>query len=329
MGKTAYVVEGYIPNGGTYMAYHVARILHLDYHYDVRVVTANPDLAEPHGHGRFQYDPVFPCVPLADCERLICADDVLICNPSFSSLHLGLKVRGRKIMYAQGFTTFSLLDCFFDHYVAVSSFVRGFLSQTYGLNASVIPAFVPDNPRLSRKETGWDPVAAWEARPPHSMALNLKGNLNDQLLLLDRVRRELRAKDREVEASIDWADAVAGATLGMPREQFLERVSSARYLLTLSLAEGFGLVPLEAMAMGSVVVGFDGYGGREYMTPGANCAVAASPDVSGVADGIIRAMRDLSYARRLVAGGAATASRYSYEAFRQSWSQELGRLLAS
>ena len=54
MGKTAYVVEGYIPNGGTYMAYHVARILHLDYHYDVRVVTANPDLAEPHGHGRFQ-----------------------------------------------------------------------------------------------------------------------------------------------------------------------------------------------------------------------------------------------------------------------------------
>ena len=198
MGKTAYVVEGYIPNGGTYMAYHVARILHLDYHYDVRVVTANPDLAEPHGHGRFQYDPVFPCVPLADCERLICADDVLICNPSFSSLHLGLKVRGRKIMYAQGFTTFSLLDCFFDHYVAVSSFVRGFLSQTYGLNASVIPAFVPDNPRLSRKETGWDPVAAWEARPPHSMALNLKGNLNDQLLLLDRVRRELRAKDRVV-----------------------------------------------------------------------------------------------------------------------------------
>jgi len=47
-------------------------------------------------------------------------------------------------------------------------------------------------------------------------------------------------------------------------------------LYPLSVAEGFGLVPLEAMAMGSVVVGFDGYGGREHLTPGANCAVAAA-----------------------------------------------------
>jgi hypothetical protein len=311
------------------MAYHVARILHRYYHFDVRVITASPGLAELDRHGRFRYDPVFPCVPLAGCEQLIRADDVLICNPSFSSLNLGLKVRGRKIMYAQGFTTFSLLDCFFDHYVAVSGFVRGVLAQTYGIDAPVIPAFVPDSPRLFQEVGEWDPVPAWEARPPYSMALNFKGNLDDQMLLLDSVRRELRFKDRELEASIEWDRAVAEATSGAPREKLLERISSARYLLTLSLAEGFGLVPLEAMAMGSVVVGFDGYGGREYMTPGCNCAVAASPDVAGVADGIIRVMRDLSYAQRLVAGGVLTARRYNYEAFRQSWVQELGRLLAN
>ena len=37
--------------------------------------------------------------------------------------------------------------------------------------------------------------------------------------------------------------------------------------LSMSLYEGFGLPPLEAMACGCIVVGFHGYGGREYARP--------------------------------------------------------------
>ena len=159
MRKTAYVVEGYVPNGGTYMAYHVARILHVDFGYDVRIVTAECGGGHEPIPGMFHYDPVFPCVALEGCEDLIREDDVLICNPSFSSLNLGLKVRGRKLMYAQGFTTFSVLDRFFDHYVAVSGFVRGFLAEVYGIAAPVIPAFV----RVERKGARSPAIAAAES----------------------------------------------------------------------------------------------------------------------------------------------------------------------
>ena len=80
--------------------------------------------------------------------------------------------------------------------------------------------------------------------------------------------------------------------------------------------------------MGTLVLGFDGYGGRDYMVPGQNCAVAAYPDVSSVVDGIIHAMRDVGFAQRLVAVGVETASRYTYESFCSAWVRELGDFLS-
>lgn len=328
MHKTAYVVEGYVPNGGAYMAYHLAKMLHVDFGYDVRVVTTDPSGAARHDHGLFLYDPVFPCVPLVGCEDVIREDDVLICNPSFSSLNLGLKTRGRKLMYVQGFSTFSVLDRFFDHYVAVSGFVRGFLSQTYGIEAPVIPAFVPGTDLAPRVASASSPVMAWESRPAYSVELNVKGDWSQQLLLLRRVRGELKARDRALEEAIDWDAAVERGRSRTPRDQLLSRIASARYLLTLSVAEGFGLVPLEAMGMGTVVLGFDGYGGREYMVPGQNCAVATYPDVVGLVDGMIRAMRDPVFSQRIAAAGVETATRYTYASFRSAWVSELNDFLS-
>ncbi len=328
MPKTAYVVEGYVPNGGTYMAYHVARILHIDFGYEVCVVTVGPGDDQGHTHGWFSYDPLFRSISLAACEDLARADDVLICNPSFSMHNLGLRLRCRKLMYVQGFNTFSLLDCCFNHYVAVSSFVRDFLSQTYGIHAPVIPAFIPESQFILHGDAVRNTVVTWETRPPFSVELNTKGDWAHQRLLLDRVRRDLKAKDRDLETIIDWDAAAERSRSRLPRDQFLDRVASARYLLTLSVAEGFGLVPLEAMGMGTVVLGFDGYGGREYMVPGQNCAVVPYPDVSGLVDGIIHAMRDPAFSQRIAASGVATASRYNYEAFRSAWVQELGFFLS-
>ena len=327
MGKTAYVVEAYAPYGGAYMAYHVARILHVDFGYGVRVVTPNPEPTDPDGESLFHYDPRFPRISPADCEGLIGDDDVLICNPSFSSRQLGLRSRGLKIMYAQGFTTFKALDCFFDHYFAVSGFVQNFLSQTYGISAPVIPAFLVDLEGLLPPTLPVDAAAAWEARPPFSLALNMKGDPVQQMVLLDRLRSELRTRDLALEASIDWDGALERGREKVPRRQFLERLASVRYLLTLSLTEGFGLVPLEAMGMGAVVLGFDGFGGREYMVPGTNCAVAACPDVTAAADTMIRVMRDDAVAKRLATAGMQTASAYSYESFHRRWVDALNQIL--
>ena len=71
------------------------------------------------------------------------------------------------------------------------------------------------------------------------------------------------------------ARRVSGVDLGrlldpspLPQTDFLARLGACRYLVSLSAAEGFGLVPLEAMAMGTTIIGFDGFGGREYMRSG-------------------------------------------------------------
>ena len=328
MGKTAYVVEAYAPYGGAHMAYYVARILHIEFGYSVRVVTSTPEPIDSEGESLFHYDPKFPCVTPADCEGLIGDDDVLICNPSFSSLQLGLRYRGLKIMYAQGFTTFKALDCFFDHYFAVSGFVQNFLSQTYGISAPVIPAFLVDLEGLLSPTLPVDAAAIWEARPPFSLTLNMKGDPFQQRVLLDRLRSELKTKDLALEASIDWDGALERGREKVPRKQFLKRLASTRYLLTLSLTEGFGLVPLEAMGMGAVVLGFDGFGGREYMVPGTNCAVAACPDIAATAEAMIRVMRDDLFAKRLATAGMQTASAYRYESFHRRWVDALSQIIS-
>lgn len=49
-----------------------------------------------------------------------------------------------------------------------------------------------------------------------------------------------------------------------PEAETAELLRSSRIFLSFSVREGFGLPPCEAMASGCLVVGFDGFGGREY-----------------------------------------------------------------
>lgn len=54
---------------------------------------------------------------------------------------------------------------------------------------------------------------------------------------------------------------------GLTREGAAEVIRRSALFLSFSEREGFGLPPLEAMAAGCVVIGFDGGGGREYLRP--------------------------------------------------------------
>jgi len=322
MSRKVYVVEAYVPNGGTYMAYHVARILHLDFGYEVYVLTDNPDLDKGHAHGMFSYEPLFPCLPLSKASTIVRNQDVLICNPSFSAHNFGLKVRGMKIMYIQGFTTFSVLDRFFDYYVSVGNFTHNFLKNIYDLESTIIPAFLEDPPLESPAKQS---PPEWSQRRPYSVTLNLKGEVS--YLLLSRLREILKTKDRNLEVSIDWDGAIKAAQKRKIHKDFISTIAASRYLLTLSVAEGFGLVPLEAMAVGTVVMGFDGFGGRDYMVTGKNCAVCPYPDVLGVAEQMIKVIGDTNYAQTLSALGIKTAARYNYKTFRKAWIAKLSRIL--
>jgi Glycosyl transferases group 1 len=57
------------------------------------------------------------------------------------------------------------------------------------------------------------------------------------------------------------------ALSGLTEKQVAAELRSARVFLATSPREGFGLPPLEAMASGCYVVGYDAIGGKEFMRP--------------------------------------------------------------
>jgi hypothetical protein len=305
-----FVMGAYVPNGGTHIAYHLGRILHRDFHLDVTAVTAREESARA---SPFRYDPEFPSISLQSFEDIVAPDDLLICNPSFSSHHFGLRLDCRKLMYIQGFNTFTVLDGFFDHYVTVSEFVRDFIRGTYGIESRVIPPFIGTPP----------PSLPWKDRPAHSVAFHLKGDKIQQALLLDRLRALVSLRAPDLGDAIDWDDAVLSRNAPREHDEFLKGLGKSRYLITLSVAEGFGLVPLEAMAQGVVVLGLDGFGGRHYMRSGRNCATAPYPELDVAADELIAVMRSPAAGEALSDAARLTAAQYGYDRFRKAWIAEL------
>jgi hypothetical protein len=310
--RRVFVVGAYLPNGGTYMAYHLGRILHLDFGFDVEVVALGTERID---NGIFDYDVDFPAISIADMELRIAHGDILLANPSFSNYFFGPRLPGRKIMYIQDFKTFALLDRYFDHYVCVSNFVARFVRTTYGFRAPVIPAFI----ELSRLPSARE----WRDRPAGSILVHLKGDSVFRRMVLARLRDAVarRVPGVDLDHILDQP--------ALPQADFLARLGACRYLVSLSPAEGFGLVPLEAMALSTTVIGFDAFGGREYMRPGKNCLVTPYPDIEGVAERLVAALGAPAFAERLAGAGRLTALQFGYQRFRAAWRDQFRRFLAA
>jgi hypothetical protein len=309
--RRVFVVGAHIPNGGGYMVYHLGSILHFDFGLDIVAVRVGDESV---GNGIFNYGLNFPEIDIPEMERQIADRDILIANPSFSNYFFGPRLPGKKLMYIQGFNTFSLLDRYFDRYASVSRFVAKFVKTAYGVKAPVIPAFI----ELDRLP----PVLAWRDRPTASIAVHIKGNATFKGVVLARLREAIARRSSRV----DLGNVLDGPPIAHP--EFLARIGACRYLVSLSAAEGFGLVPLEAMALGTTVIGFDGFGGSEYMKPGRNCLVTRYPDVEGVAERLVAALDAPAFAERLAQGGRRTASHFGYARFRAAWRHQLRDFLA-
>jgi hypothetical protein len=308
-----FVMQCYTPHGGAYMVYHLARILCLYFEFEGISVSDNNPKNTP-THGIFNYDLRFPSMNVEEMLTSISDSDILIAGPAFSSYCFGLRCRGKKIMYIQSFTTFKLLDCRFDHYISVSDFVQKVISNTYDIDTIVIPPFIHMDTFPPRKP--------WQERPPASILVLLKGDNTEQTLLLDRLKQLLfsRVPDLSLDNILDSK---------MCQQELMARIGECRYFLTLSSAEGFGLMPLEAMAMGATVVGFDGFGGRDYMRPGVNCAVKSYPDIEGVADQISVVLSNQQYGNLLAQSGILTAQQsiYTYGHFKTAWQAQFRQFL--
>jgi hypothetical protein len=250
-----------------------------------------------------------PIIGHVALEREITDDDVLIMGPSFSHRWYGWQLPGFKICYVQGFSTFRLLDARLDYFVAVSEFVASFLLAVYGLKANVIPPFV------STECVG--SITAWADRPPSIILPYVKGF--SRLSKLSMIMLKHVFAERAPQVTIAEPIGVKH----MPRTDFLEKLGSIRYLVALSPADGCALVPLEAMALGTLVAGYDGFGSRQYMRPGENCLVAPFPRIERSANMLAEIIRRPADAEALAARGKLTANRFAYEAFRSAWLHEL------
>lgn len=124
-------------------------------------------------------------------------------------------------------------------------------------------------------------------------------------------------------ADVPWVEIAE-----MSRRQVAEAMANSLVFASLSRLEGLGLPPLEAMASGCLVCGYDGGGGAEYATS-ENGLWVADGDVEGFAEALATALRlDPAAAAARKAAGRTTAAAFSQARFdaelERAWRHLLG-----
>lgn len=299
-----FVVGAHLPAGGGNMAYHLGCIIHRFWGYMPINVMVN---AEDKQHAVWDYPVHFNSIPLDQLIQTATKDDILIANPSFSNYLLGPQFPGKKLMYVQGCNTFTVLDGFFDKYVAVSPFVQKYMSDIYNLQMPVIPAFIHSE--------DFEPTSPpWQGRPQRSVVTMLK---YDGKRLLGHFERLVKKAYPELQYSMKVIPS------GTAHQDVLKEMSRNRYFLWLSQIEGFGIPPLEAMMCGCSVVGFHAGGGLSYFKHTHNASVFAYPNIADVIDAFHMLLTEPQTAARLAKNAEIAGTPFTYDRFLNNWLAEL------
>lgn len=297
-----YVYQGYVQAGGTYMAYHIGRVLHQYFGSEVFIVGSRPR------EMMFSYSADFPTIPQDVFEAKVKSDDLLICNPSFSDQQFGLRLPCRKISYVQNVCTFKVLDVFYDHYVFVSDWVKWYIEKYYGITGNVIPAFI--NTDLFSCSDDWT---------SRLTTIPITHYKYDDIVLTELLKVfTLKYPDCHLEFEKYQV---------MGQNEFAKVLKQHRYYLSLAAMEGFGLPMLEAMAAGCTAVGWDAGGSSEYTVHGNNCMIARYGDLEALADHLHFVLTNPEESRRIAAAGYAAGKEFDVSRFDESWKKELATFL--
>ena len=306
--RSVYIIGASLPAGGAYMLYRLGRLISMRFGYRLVDVEVQRGKVSP-----FTYDHPMERCSLQQLDDQMTDDDLLVSAPAFSNFLFGARLPGRKIMYVQGFNTHGVLDGQFDLYVAASTTVQRYLASVWGITAPVTAPFAMVEPGLA--------PPPWRDRPAHSALVFIKRDGPDTAMLYHFLATAMARRAPDVRLD----QLVTGTELS--RTEFQQRLASVRYLINLTIAEGFGLVPLEAMALGTMVTGLDGLAGRDYLRYSENSLTCSYRELGSLADIVHRAMMDEELAERCALAGMETASQYSAEAFEQAWLAHVSTLL--
>jgi Glycosyl transferases group 1 len=180
-----------------------------------------------------------------------------------------------------------------------SDIAKGFLERVLHFdNVAVIPCFI--DPALFRPREKSMQIAAITKKLPREAAA---------------IHSVFRLKYPELR-SVPWA-ILENAS----EREIAETFGRSTIVLSLPFLESFGLVPLEAMASGAIVVGFHGHGALEYATK-ENGYWSPSDHIEEAADALAHVIRALqandAAILKMRDAGFATAARYSKDAAREA-----------
>lgn len=301
-----YIVGAYGRVGASIMSYHLALIIHKYFHFECIIIKNHDN--EQCENSIIEHPIEFPAITFEQLEQTITEHDYLISNPKNSVRLLGAKLPGKKLMYVQAYTTFDILDGFFDDYVSVSSFVAQYIKRTYGIKSKIISPF-------THAEHIPDLLTPWSERPKGKILLMGKKHQNDILnLLTNKLYQDYPEVDYEI-------NHIPRGSLN--QKSLIRKMGEYRYFLQLSPCEGFGLTPLEAIASGCTVLGFHGGGGLDYLKPGYNCNSTAYPNIDDLCKRTAEMLLNTKKAKKIASRDRNLIKKYNYKVYEMKWRKYL------
>ncbi len=108
---------------------------------------------------------------------------------------------------------------------------------------------------------------------------------------IDQLKRLLGARNNNYIQNIKWVGLE-----GLSEAEYAEEICKSSIFLNASLAEGYPTSCLEAMAAGTLVVGYDSLGGRDMLCgqgPDQNCILVPNGDYTAMAFALEPLLKDL------------------------------------
>ncbi len=295
-GRAVYVVGGTWLHGGTKIALRVGELLEERFGFALRLVQGRSEKGDE-------------LVSVDEVRRYATPEDVIVCNPSFSDHQLGLTSQARVLMYIQSVNAYRAIDGFCDLYVSSSTFVRDHLALHYGMDTEIISPFI---------DIDTMPVP-----------LPFDERISDTAIVYSKLYGETLLPALEARLAARSVPLALTRPGSLPHAEYLTRLGQHRFCVCLPPFEGFGLVPLESLALGTVPLGFHGNGALDYLDAVTGRGMTRYPELDDAAQRIEALVADPAAAEEVSAAGPEIAARYRREVFDERWTGELARFLAA